>query len=113
MFSTLFQVTSFKRALILCKEGKFAEAEGILKGLQDEFMALCEENEALKLQLSEVADVLDLADKVQFDGQKYWLVEDGEKKVHSVRSAMTAMVFSFISRNTKTTGNVRAAGGCI
>ncbi|WP_319467593.1 hypothetical protein [uncultured Pseudodesulfovibrio sp.] len=80
MFSTLFQVTSFKRALILCKEGKFAEAEGILKGLQDEFMALCEENEALKLQLTEVAEVLDLADKVQFDGQKYWLVEDGKRK---------------------------------
>lgn len=80
MYSTLFQGTSFKRALLLCKEGKFEEAEGILKSLQDEFLALCEENETLKLQLTEVADVLDLADKIQFDGQKYWLIEENEKK---------------------------------
>ncbi|WP_247648389.1 hypothetical protein [Pseudodesulfovibrio sp. zrk46] len=51
-----------------------------MKSLQDEFLAVCEENEALKLQLSEVADVLDLADKVQFDGQKYWLIEEEERK---------------------------------
>ena len=80
MFSTLFQATSFKRALTLCKAGKFDEAEAILKSLQDEFLAVCEENEALKSQLTEVADVLDLAEKVQFDGQKYWLVEDDQKK---------------------------------
>lgn len=82
MFSTMFQATSFKRTLTLCKEGKFKEAEALQKSLQDEFLAVCEENEALKLQLTEVADVLDLADKVQFDGQKYWLAEDedGEKK---------------------------------
>jgi len=80
MFSTLYQATGFKRALILCKEGKYSEAEAILKSLQDEFLAVCEENEALKAQLTEVADVLDLAEKVQFDGQKYWLVEENEKK---------------------------------
>lgn len=80
MFSTMFQATGFKRALTLAKEGKYAEAEALLKSLQDEFLAICEENEALKLQLTEVADVLDLADKVQFDGQKYWLIEENEKK---------------------------------
>lgn len=80
MFSTMFQATGFKRALSLAKEGKFDEAEALLKSLQDEFLAISEENEALKLQLTEVADVLDLADKVQFDGQKYWLIEDDEKK---------------------------------
>lgn len=80
MFSSLFQATGFKRALSLCKEGKFDEAEAVLKSLQDEFLAMCEENEALKSQLTEVADVLDLAEKVQFDGQKYWLVEDEQKK---------------------------------
>jgi len=80
MFSTMFQATSFKRALTLCKAGKFDEAEAILKSLQDEFLAVCDENEALKSQLTEVADVLDLAEKVQFDGQKYWLVEDDQKK---------------------------------
>lgn len=80
MFSTLFQATGFKRALNLCKEGKYTEAEALLKSLQDEFVAISEENEALKLQLTEVADVLDLADKVQFDGQKYWLMDENEKK---------------------------------
>lgn len=80
MFSTLFQATGFKRALSLCKEGKFTEAEALLKSLQDEFVAISEENETLKMQLTEVADVLDLADKVQFDGQKYWLLDEDEKK---------------------------------
>ncbi|CCH48069.1 hypothetical protein [Pseudodesulfovibrio piezophilus] len=80
MFSSIFQATGFKRALTLCQEGKHAEAEALMKSLQDEFLAVCEENEALKLQLSEVANVLDLADKVQFDGQKYWLNDDGERK---------------------------------
>lgn len=80
MFSTMFQATGFKRALNLCKEGKFDEAEALLRSLQDEFLAVCEENETLKLQLTEVADVLDLADKVQFDGQKYWLIDEDEKK---------------------------------
>lgn len=80
MFSTLFQATGFKRVLTLCKAGKYDQAEAILKSLQDEFLAMCEENDALKSQLTEVADVLDLAGKVQFDGQKYWLMEGDEKK---------------------------------
>lgn len=80
MFSTVFQATGFKRALDLCKDGKLDAAEILLKNLQDEFLAVCEENEILKRQLSEVADILDLAEKIQFDGQKYWLVDDGERK---------------------------------
>ncbi|BDQ36681.1 hypothetical protein SYK_10410 [Pseudodesulfovibrio nedwellii] len=80
MFSTMFQATGFKRTLDLCKQGKIDEAAVLLKSLQDEFLAVCEENEALKEQLSEVADVLDLAEKIQFDGQKYWLTDEGEKK---------------------------------
>jgi hypothetical protein len=80
MFSTVFQATGFKRALDLCKKGKLDAAEVLLKSLQDEFLAVCEENEILKKQLSEVADVLDLAEKIQFDGQKYWLMDEGERK---------------------------------
>ncbi|MUM76873.1 hypothetical protein GKC30_04410 [Pseudodesulfovibrio sp. F-1] len=80
MSSTLLQATGFKRALLLCREGKHSEAEAILKSLQDEFLAVCEENEALKAQLHEVAAVLDLADNVRFDGQKYWLTDGGEQK---------------------------------
>ncbi|MFH1912735.1 MAG: hypothetical protein ABIK45_00460 [Pseudomonadota bacterium] len=80
MSSTLFQATGFKRALLLSRQGRHHEAEALLKSLQDEFLAVCEENEALKAQLHEVAAVLDLADKVRFDGQKYWLADSGEKK---------------------------------
>ncbi|BCS87666.1 hypothetical protein [Pseudodesulfovibrio sediminis] len=80
MFSTLFQATGFKRAFDLFEEGKLDEAKALLKSLQEEFLAVCEENEALKSQISEVAEVLDLAEKIQFDGQKYWLIDDGERK---------------------------------
>lgn len=80
MFSTMFQATGFKRALDLCKQGKHEEAAVLMKSLQDEFLAVCEENEALKEQLSEVAEVLDLAERIQFDGQKYWLMDEGERK---------------------------------
>lgn len=80
MFSTMFQATGFKRAMTLCKEGRLEEAEAVMKSLQDEFLAMCEENEALKCQLTEVADVLDLAERVQFDGQKYWLMDEDDKK---------------------------------
>ncbi len=80
MFSTIFQATGYKRALELFERGKFEEGRAVLKSLQEEFIAMCEENEALKAQLSEVADVLDLAEKVRFDGQKYWLDDGDEKK---------------------------------
>lgn len=80
MFSTLFQATGYKRVLDLFKMGKVDEAQAVLKSLQEEFLAVCEENEALKAQLAEVADVLDLAEKVQFDGQKYWLADEKERK---------------------------------
>lgn len=80
MFSTFFQATGYRRALDLFKAGKIDEGRAVLKSLQEEFLAVCEENEVLKAQLSEVADVLDLAEKVQFDGQKYWLNDEGERK---------------------------------
>lgn len=77
MSPKVIHATGFKRALDLFKEGKHEEAEAVLKSLQDEFLAILEENELLKEQLTEVADVLDMADKIEFDGQKYWLHEDG------------------------------------
>ena len=80
MLSTLFQATGFKRALDLFEAGKFEEGRALLKSLQEEFLAVCDENEALKAQLAEVAEVLDLAEKVQFDGQKYWLYDGGQRK---------------------------------
>ncbi len=76
----VFHATGFKRTLDLFKNGRFEEGEILLKTLQDEYLAVCEENEALKSQLNEVAEVLDLAERVEYDGQKYWLNEDGTRK---------------------------------
>lgn len=78
MVTKMVQATGFKRILDLAKAGRFREAEMILKGLQDEFLAICEENDALKKQLGEVAEILDLSEKIRFDGRKYWLDEDGD-----------------------------------
>lgn len=76
----VFRATGFKRALDLFENGRFEEGRILLKSLQDEFLAVCEENEILKEQLNEVAEVLDLAERVEYDGQKYWLVESGSRK---------------------------------
>ena len=112
MFSTLFQATGYKRVLELFEQGRFEEGKAVLKSLQEEFIAVCEENEALKAQLSEVADVLDLAEKVRFDGQKYWLNDGKERKGPFARSATTATDCWSTSTNTKTTGNAKPATAC-
>ncbi|WP_243546846.1 hypothetical protein [Pseudodesulfovibrio tunisiensis] len=80
MVSAIFQITGYKRVLTLFEKGRTDEAKALLTSLQEEFLAVCEENEVLKTQLSEVAEVLDLAEKVQYDGQKYWLMEEGKRK---------------------------------
>ena len=74
---TLINATGFRQALDLAREGRFDEAQALLAGLQDEYLALFEENESLRRQLQDVSDVLDLASSMQFDGQKYWLRDGG------------------------------------
>jgi len=76
----VLHATGFKRALDLFKLGRFEDASILLRGLQDEYLAMCDENQTLKKQLSEVAEVLDLAQNVEYDGQKYWLKEGNERK---------------------------------
>jgi hypothetical protein len=80
MLRSVIHATGFKKVFDLFCAGKTEQARELLTSLQDEFLAVHEENEILKKQLGEVARVLDLAETVQFDGQKYWIVEDGEKK---------------------------------
>lgn len=75
----LAQLGGFKKVLELMKAGRTDEARALQKGLQDEFLALLQETETLKRQLSEVADVLDLSQCMSFDGQKYWIVEEDRK----------------------------------
>ncbi|MEF2145899.1 MAG: hypothetical protein V3573_10670 [Desulfovibrionaceae bacterium] len=77
---SLMHATCFKKAFDLGKAGKWDEALELLRDLQDEYVALWEENRALKQQLCEVADILDLAENMHFDGQKYWLDVDGRRE---------------------------------
>ncbi|WP_147821113.1 hypothetical protein [Salidesulfovibrio onnuriiensis] len=76
----VFHATGFKRALDLFENNRLEEGKILLKSLQEEFLAVCEENQILKEQLNEVAEVLDLAERVEYDGQKYWLAEEDERK---------------------------------
>ncbi|MGE4293689.1 MAG: hypothetical protein AB7E32_15940 [Desulfovibrio sp.] len=76
----LLHATCFKKALDLAKAGHWEEARETLRDLQDAYLALCEENQALKQQLCEVADTLDLAGNMRFDGQKYWLKSEDRQE---------------------------------
>jgi hypothetical protein len=76
----LLHATCFKQALDLARAGRWEEARQTLKGLQDEFIALYDENQALKQQLREVAEVLDLSESMRFDGQKYWLETEDNRE---------------------------------
>lgn len=70
----------FKQALELFQAGKPEQAQELLARLQAQFLTLCQENEDLRRQMDEVAHILNLAESVEFDGQKYWLNENFRKK---------------------------------
>jgi len=76
MSKKLLHVTGFGHIHQLLCEGRADEARELLKALQHEYIALVEENEALKNQIIEVAQVLDMAECMEFDGQKYWLTDE-------------------------------------
>jgi hypothetical protein len=76
MSKKLLHVTGFGRVHQLICENRANEARELLKALQHEYIGLVEENEALKNQIIEVAEVLDMAECMEFDGQKYWLTDE-------------------------------------
>ncbi len=80
MTKRIIKATDFKRAAELAAQGRVEEAKILLKGLQDEFLALCEENATFRRQMEEVSEILDLSECMEFDGQKYWLMENFRKK---------------------------------
>lgn len=71
--------TNFRKVLELFNEGRKKDASDLLKIIQEEYLELYAENKALKKQITEVAEVLDLAECMDFDGQKYWINEDNVK----------------------------------
>lgn len=80
MAASMAVVTEFKRVLDLMQAQRLEEARALLQKLQGQFLSLCEENEEMRRQMEEVAQVLDLSENMEFDGQKYWLVENFQKK---------------------------------
>ncbi len=75
----LKHISGFKQVIELMKKAKTKEAVALQRSLQDEFMTLYEENETLKAQLAEVAEVLDLSECMIFDGHKYFIEEEGHR----------------------------------
>lgn len=71
--------TNFRKVLELFKAGREKDASDLLKIIQEEFLELYAENNLLKKQVNEVAEVLDLAECMDFDGQKYWIDDDSVK----------------------------------
>lgn len=79
MKSRTIHATNFRKVLELFNEGRNKDASELLKVIQEDYLDLYTENKELKRQISEVAAVLDLAECMEFDGQKYWIDEETEK----------------------------------
>lgn len=80
MLNRMLKATAFKKAFDRLAAGELEQGRALLEDLQAEYVALCDENKALKRQLIEVAEVVDLAEALEFDGRTYWLVEDMRRK---------------------------------
>ncbi len=80
MLNRMLKAASFKKAFELFEKGRTQYGRNILEDLQTEYVELCDEVKFLKKQLVEVAEIVDLTESIEYDGQKYWLVEDLHKR---------------------------------
>ena len=80
MLNRMLKAAAFKRAFAHLAAGEIDEGRSLPEDLQAEYVALCDENKALKRQLIEVAEIVDLSEALEFDGRTYWLVEDMRRK---------------------------------
>lgn len=64
----------FKEINDLFLKGRHEEARHLLAEMQARYIAVCDENTLLKMQLQELEDVLFLAKNLIFDGSCYWLM---------------------------------------
>ena len=64
----------FRQVYDLFMKGREADAKEELAELQGRYVALCDENTSLKMQLQEYEDILYLARNLVFDGNFYWLI---------------------------------------
>ncbi|MEG2140985.1 MAG: hypothetical protein RRY20_09395 [Bilophila sp.] len=63
----------FKEINDLFLKGRHEEARHLLTEMQARYIAVCDENNLLKMQITEMEDVLYLAKNLTFDGTCYWL----------------------------------------
>lgn len=70
----------FKEINDLFQKGRNEEARHLLMEMQARYIAMCDENSFLKMQVHELEDVLYLAKNLSFDGSCYWLLTGGIKQ---------------------------------
>ena len=63
----------FKEINELFLKGQHEEAQHLLSEMQARYIAVCDENSLLKMQVQELEDVLFLAKNLIYDGTCYWL----------------------------------------
>jgi hypothetical protein len=64
----------FKSVSDLIEQNKIEEARLLLAELQQRYVAVCDENSALKLQIQEYDDILYIARNLVIDRDFYWLI---------------------------------------
>ena len=70
----------FKDIDELFSAGRVSEARHLLMEMQARYIAVCNENALLKMQVHEFEDILYLARNLVFDGTCYWLMAGGIKQ---------------------------------
>ncbi|WP_031484090.1 hypothetical protein [Maridesulfovibrio frigidus] len=78
MKNNSIHATNFRKVLELFRDNRAQDAAKLLKVIQEDYLELYSENKELRSQIKEVADILDLAECMDFDGQKYWINDDSE-----------------------------------
>lgn len=70
----------FKTVSDLFMQGKLEEARLELAELQRRYVAICDENTTLKMQVQEYEDILYLSRNLILDGKYYWLITGSIKQ---------------------------------
>lgn len=70
----------FKDIDDLFAKGRSDEARHLLMEMQARYIAVCDENSSLRMQVHEYEDILFLARNLIFDGSCYWLITGNIKQ---------------------------------
>ena len=76
----MLDYSRFKDIDELFVRGRHDEARHLLMEMQSRYIAVCDENSTLRMQVHEYEDILYLSRNLVFDGACYWLVTGGIKQ---------------------------------